>query len=135
MDSDADKEGEPLTADIAMITNDDATRGQAEARATVTASLDSIASSYNVDLQSRAAVLHSSADAIAKQQKELAKQTEILAKESIRWQQLAHNTTKQLNEFGDVQNWAEMIERDLLIVEETLRLVEGRPPSDNISGT
>lgn len=31
---------------------------------------------------------------------------------------------KGLKEVGDVQNWAECIERDLLVLEETLREVE-----------
>jgi len=30
---------------------------------------------------------------------------------------------RQLKEVGDVQNWAEMLERDFLVVEETLRRV------------
>ena len=29
-----------------------------------------------------------------------------------------------LKEIGDVQNWAEVIERDLLVLEETVRMVE-----------
>lgn len=31
-----------------------------------------------------------------------------------------------LKEVGDVQNWAEMIERDLLVLEETVKLAEER---------
>ena len=110
-------------------------RQQAEARAAVIASLNSVGSSYTADLQARAADLHANAAVLTKQERELNKQTDALAKQTVQWKKLADTTTKQLNEFGDVQNWAEMIERDLLVVEETMRLVEGREPSDNISGT
>jgi len=118
-----------------MSSPSDVARRQAEARAAVTASLQSVGSTYDSELQTRAADLHANAAAIAKQEQELKKQTAELAKDSAQWKMLADTTTKQLNEFGDVQNWAEMLERDLLVVEETLRLVQGKEPSDNISGT
>ena len=118
-----------------MSTIQDISRQQTEARAAVTVSLNSVGSSYTTDLHTRAADLHTSAASIAQQERNLKQQTHVLAKQTIQWKTLADTTTKQLNEFGDMQNWAEMIERDLLVVEETMRLVEGREPSDNISGT
>lgn len=30
-----------------------------------------------------------------------------------------------MRDFGDVQNWAEMLEREFCVLEETVRLVEG----------
>lgn len=118
-----------------MTSIQDTTRRQEEARAAVIASLNSVGSSYDTKLQSRAANLHSNEAAIARQERELAKQTKALADQSDQWHKLAQSSTKKLNEVGDLQNWAEMIERDFLVLEETLRLVEGREPSDNISGT
>lgn len=109
--------------------------GTVEARAAVTASLNSVGANLDADIRQRAADLQSNASAIANQEAELAKQTAALAKESAQWQKLADASTKKLNEVGDLQNWAEMIERDLLVVEETLRLVEGKPEVDNASGT
>jgi chromosome segregation ATPase len=109
--------------------------GTAEARAAVTASLNSVGSNLDADIRRRAADLQSNAEAISKQEAELAKQTAALAKESAQWQKLADSSTKKLNEVGDLQNWAEMIERDLLVVEETLRLAEEKPEQDNASGT
>lgn len=97
---------------------------QREARAAVLASLSSIGTSVDADLRTRTADLHANSAAIATQEKELAKQTAALRKESDKWQKLGDTSTKKLNEIGDVQNWAEMLERDLLVLEETARLVD-----------
>jgi uncharacterized protein (DUF885 family) len=97
---------------------------QAEARAAILASLSSIGTSIDADLRTRTADLHANSKAIAKQEKELLKQTAALSKQSDQWQKLGDASTKKLNEVGDVQNWAEMLERDLLVLEETIRLVD-----------
>lgn len=114
---------------------EDPERRTAEARAAVTASLSAIGKSLDADLQTRAGDLHSNSAAIATQEKELAKQTAALHKQGDQWQKLADSSTKKLNEMGHTQNWAEMLERDLLVLEETLRLAEGKNPPDNASGT
>ncbi|KAF2219551.1 hypothetical protein BDZ85DRAFT_43553 [Elsinoe ampelina] len=113
----------------------DQAQRQAEAKAAVTATLNSVGSSYDADLQSRASILQAGGESIARQEKDVQKGTQALAKHNDEFEKLISSTTRSLNEIGDVQNWAEMIERDLLVVEETLRLVEGRPESGNISGT
>jgi tellurite resistance protein len=113
----------------------DSARRTAEARAAVTASLASVGGSVNNEMRQRAADLHANSNAIEKQEKELAKQTAALAKQSAQWQKLADTSTKKLNEIGDIQNWAEMIERDLLVLEETLRLVEDKAAPGSASGT
>ncbi|KAF2190860.1 hypothetical protein K469DRAFT_733489 [Zopfia rhizophila CBS 207.26] len=118
-----------------MSTDSESARRTAEARAAVTASLASVGSSVDAEMRTRAADLHSNSEAITKQEKELAKQTATLAKQSAQWQKLADTSTKKLNEIGDIQNWAEMIERDLLVLEETLRLAEGKASPDSASGT
>lgn len=118
-----------------MSTDSESSRHTAEARAAVTASLASVGSSVDSEMRTRAADLHANSEAIKKQEKELAKQTAVLSKQSAQWQKLADTSTKKLNEIGDIQNWAEMIERDLLVLEETLRLVEGKDPPDSVSGT
>ncbi|GIZ40798.1 hypothetical protein CKM354_000412200 [Cercospora kikuchii] len=112
----------------------DSSRAQEEARAAVVASLESAGSHYDSQFQRRAADIHANATAIAKQEAELKKQTAALAKESAKWQKDLDKTTKGLNEFGDLQNWAEMMERDFLVLEETLRLVEGEAEQESASG-
>ncbi|KAF2154332.1 hypothetical protein K461DRAFT_312266 [Myriangium duriaei CBS 260.36] len=113
----------------------DTTRRPSAACSSAMAKLDSVASSHRADIESRASVLNASEKAVCKQDKQLRKNTETLAKQNEQCEKLVDATYKALTEFGDVQNWAEMIERDLLILEETMRLVDGLPESENISGT
>lgn len=124
-----------MPAESSPPTDAEAAKRTAEARAAVTSTLSSVGTSIDNDLRLRAADLHANSAAIAKQEKELAKQTAALSKQADQWQKLADQSTKKLNEIGDIQNWAEMIERDLLVVEETLRLVEGKSAPDTASGT
>ena len=50
--------------------------------------------------------------------------TEQLAKQNDQLAKVADQARDGLKEIGDVQNWAELMDRDLLIVEETVRLAE-----------
>ena len=38
---------------------------------------------------------------------------------------MANDAAGKLKELGDIQNWAEVLERDLLVLEETMRMGEG----------
>ena len=96
----------------------------AEARAAFTATLNSVGSQLDSELQSRVKDIHANSAVIAKQETEVAKQTALLAKQSAQYQQIADESREKLKEIGDVQNWAELIERDLLVLEETMRIVE-----------
>ena len=95
-----------------------------EARAAFTATLTSIGTSLDSDLQARASDIHSNSAAIAKQEADVLKQGAALKKESDRYQKVADESRGKLKEIGDIQNWAEMLERDLLVLEETVRLGE-----------
>ena len=109
-------------------------RAQTEARAAVMASLQSAGSNHDGQFQRRAADLHANAAAIAKQEAELKKNSAALAKETAKWQKEVDKAGDGLKEFGDLQHWAESIERDLMVLEETLRLVEGREEVGSASG-
>lgn len=122
------------TATSSTAVASDSSRAQAEARAAVLASLESSGSSYDSQFQRRAADLHTNAAAISKQEAEVKKQTTALAKETAKWQQELDKTTKGLMEFGDMQNWAEKLEQNFLVLEETLRLAEGGESVDSASG-
>jgi hypothetical protein len=47
-----------------------------------------------------------------------------LRKETEKLKQVADEGMRKVKELGNVQNWAEMLERDFLLLSETLRLVE-----------
>lgn len=78
--------------------------------------------------------MHSNASAIDKQQTSLSKESKGLAKENAKLEKEVDKALKGMREFGDVQNWAEMLERDFCVLEETMRLVEGGMEVENESG-
>lgn len=96
----------------------------AEAREAFTAHLNSVGTHLDSDLQSRAKDIHANSAAIAKQENDVAKQSVALSKQTTQYQKIADEGRDKLKQIGDVQNWAEMIERDLLVVEETLKRME-----------
>ncbi|KAI1388688.1 uncharacterized protein F4822DRAFT_253409 [Hypoxylon trugodes] len=101
-----------------------------EARAALVASMSNMLDS---ELQSRASLLHSNAAALAKQEKDVIKGTEGLRKENDKLEKLARDTERKIKELGNVQNWAEVLERDFLVLEETMRLVREGSGSDDES--
>ena len=44
--------------------------------------------------------------------------------EANRHQKVADDAAEKLKELGDIQNWAEVLERDLLVLEETMKMGE-----------
>lgn len=112
----------------------EASRAQEEARAALLASLHSTGSVHDAQFQRRAQDLHTNAASISKQEVELQRQTKALAKESAKWQKELDKGMGGLKDVGDVQNWAEMMERDLLVLEETIRLAEGGEETGSASG-
>ena len=102
-------------------------RRQSEARQAVVATLDTIGTSLTQESQLRAKDLHANSAAITKQQKDLEKQTAKLTKQTAQWDKALTKSTKQLNEIGDLQNWAEVLERDLLVLERTVELAGNAP--------
>ncbi|KAL8801580.1 MAG: hypothetical protein Q9182_004366 [Xanthomendoza sp. 2 TL-2023] len=103
-----------------------------EARTAFTASLLSAGTStVQSDLQARAGDLHANAAAIDRQEQELLKETMNLGKESDKWQKLVDDGARGVKETGDVQNWAEMLQRDLCVLEDTMAMAEERAQGDN----
>ena len=82
------------------------------------------------DLSSRATDLHANTAAIDKQEQELLKSIKGLGKESDKWQKVADEGARGVKETGDVQNWAEMLERDLCVLEDVMGMVEDGETGD-----
>ncbi|KAJ5136363.1 hypothetical protein N7448_004917 [Penicillium atrosanguineum] len=95
-----------------------------EALAAFTATLHSVGTNLEAPLRDRAATITSNTAALDRQEAELAEHTARLAKQNAQWSGFADETREGLKEIGDVQNWAEMIERDLLVLEEMMDGVE-----------
>ncbi|KAL8974641.1 MAG: hypothetical protein Q9197_001129 [Variospora fuerteventurae] len=97
----------------------------AEARAAFTASLLSAGTStVESDLKARAGDLHANTAAIDKQEQALLKETKNLGREGDKWQKVVDDSARGVKETGDVQNWAEMLERDLCVLEDTMAMVD-----------
>ncbi|KAF9772813.1 hypothetical protein IL306_009453 [Fusarium sp. DS 682] len=94
-------------------------RHVAEARRAVVATLENMMDS---ELQWRASTLHSNAAALSKQAQDVQRATEGLRRENVKLAREADVAARRLKELGNVQNWAEVLERDFLVLEETVRL-------------
>ncbi|KAI8158918.1 hypothetical protein K4K49_006821 [Colletotrichum sp. SAR 10_70] len=91
-----------------------------EARAAVVASIGNM---LDGELQTRARMLHSNAAALDKQERDVVKATDALRKENDKLAKFTVDAARRVKELGNVQNWAEVLERDFLVLEETFRLV------------
>lgn len=104
-----------------------------QARDALVASLGNV---LDTELQSRAGLLHGNQRAIEKQEREVGLALEELRREDERLMKVLNEGSRKVKELGDVQNWAERLERDFLVVEETMRLVnEGDGSSGSWSGS
>ncbi|KAJ6096517.1 hypothetical protein N7486_007263 [Penicillium sp. IBT 16267x] len=85
---------------------------QKEALAAFTATLHSVGTNLEAPLRERATIINTNAISLERQEAELAGHSAALAKQNDGWEKVADETRAGLKEIGDVQNWAEMIERD-----------------------
>ncbi|KAI1281683.1 hypothetical protein F5Y07DRAFT_266650 [Xylaria sp. FL0933] len=104
----------------------------AEARAALVASMSNMLDS---ELQSRASLLHANAAVLSRQEQDVAKATEALRKENDKLAKVAKDAGRKIKELGNVQNWAEVLERDFLVLEETMRLVRDGGAESSDDGT
>ncbi|KAG6010256.1 hypothetical protein E4U21_007305 [Claviceps maximensis] len=97
-------------------------RHVAAARAAVVASLSNL---FDSELQSRAGVLHGNAAALDRQERDVLRATDKLRREREKLAREADRAARKVKELGNVQNWAEVLERGFLVLEETVRLANG----------
>lgn len=98
-------------------------RQLAEARAVLLATMNNVGSRFDPDLQERSRNLHANTAVISKQETNLMTATKKLAKETDKLKIVADKGLKTLKDAGNLQNFSEVLDRDLLILEETMRLV------------
>lgn len=104
----------------ATLPSPSAERQVAEARTALVASIGNMLDS---ELRGRASVLHAGHAAIVQQERDVTRASEALRRENDRLARVAADAARQVKELGNVQNWAEVLEREFLVLEETVRLV------------
>lgn len=87
------------------------------------ATMHNIGSRLDSDLQDRAKTLHANDAVISKQEANLISATKKLTKDTDKLKIVADKGLKALKDAGNLHNFSEVLDRDLLILEETLRLV------------
>lgn len=86
-------------------------------------------------LQGRAAQLHGNAAGLERQGRDVARATAGLRRDTDRLAREAADAGRVVKELGNVQNWAEVLERDFLVLEDTVRRVrQGGGSSDDGDG-
>ena len=104
------------------------TRAVSDARTAFVASMGNL---LDNELQTRAASLHQGEKIIAKQEKDVQKGREALRKENDKLMKLVKEGGDVVKMTGNVQHFAETLEREFLILEETLRLARGGGEEDS----
>jgi hypothetical protein len=87
------------------------------------------------ELQSRAGILHQNAAALEKQERDVLRATEGLRRETVKLKAEADKAARKVKELGNVQNWAEVLERGFLVLEETVRLGNEGDDEDGSEGS
>jgi len=105
----------------------------AEARNAFVGTLHSVGSHADTAFQTRAQDIQANAAVLARQESGVQRETAALARQTAALSKVADDAAGKLKELGDVQNWAEMLQRDLLVLEETVRIVdeEGKEVAKN----
>lgn len=97
---------------------------QAQIAQARTALVASIGNALDTELQTRASLLHANQAAIERQERDVERALRELRKEDDKLMKVLNDGSRKVKELGDVQNWAERLERDFLVLEETMRLVD-----------
>jgi hypothetical protein len=95
--------------------------------------MTSIGQTATHEMQARAVDLHGNTKVIEKQEKTLATGVKGLAKEREKLDKVVKEGARVVKELGNVQNWAEVLERDFLVLGETIRLANGGSGSESES--
>lgn len=84
--------------------------------------LETVGKSVEEPLKNRMIEIHDNDKLIAQQRSKLQKQTGNLQKTTKQLEQLANSALNKVKEAGDVQNWAEMLDQDIRVLEQTVKL-------------
>lgn len=79
---------------------------------------------HTTPLTKRTEAIVSASQAIAVQKRVLVQDTQKLSQQAQELEKTIDQSVDQLKELGDLQNWAEVVFRDISVIEETLRMIE-----------
>ena len=79
---------------------------------------------HTAPLTERTEAIISASQSIAAQKRILVQDTQKLSRQAQELEKTLDQSVDQLKEMGDLQNWAEVVFRDISVIEDTLRMVE-----------
>ncbi|KAI4724942.1 hypothetical protein E4T49_07291 [Aureobasidium sp. EXF-10728] len=79
---------------------------------------------HTAPLTERTETIVSASQSIDAQKRTLVQDTQKLSRQAEELEKTIGQSVDQLKELGDLQNWAEVVFRDISVIEETLRMVE-----------
>ena len=79
---------------------------------------------HTTPLTERTEAIVSASQSIATQKRILVQDTQKLSQQAQELEKTIVQSVDQLKELGDLQNWAEVVFRDISVIEETMRMVE-----------
>ncbi|KAH0387234.1 hypothetical protein KCU92_g2035, partial [Aureobasidium melanogenum] len=79
---------------------------------------------HTAPLTQRTEAIVSASQSIDAQKRNLVQDTQKLSRQAEELEKTIGQSVDQLKEMGDLQNWAEVVFRDISVLEETLRMVE-----------
>jgi uncharacterized coiled-coil DUF342 family protein len=79
---------------------------------------------HTAPLTNRTETIISASQSVSAQRRVLVQDTQKLSRQAQELEKTLDQSVDQLKEIGDLQNWAEVVFRDISVIEETLRMVE-----------
>ncbi|KAK6002244.1 hypothetical protein QM012_001882 [Aureobasidium pullulans] len=86
---------------------------------------------HTTPLTQRTEAIVSASRSIDAQKRNLIQDTQKLSRQAEELEKTISQSVDQLKEMGDLQNWAEVVFRDISVLEETLRMVEEEEAGNN----
>ncbi|KAI4836015.1 hypothetical protein E4T44_08514 [Aureobasidium sp. EXF-8845] len=79
---------------------------------------------HTAPLTERTGTIISASQSLSAQRRTLVQDTQKLSRQAQELEKAFEQSVDQLKEMGDLQNWAEVVFRDISVIEETLKMVE-----------
>ncbi|KAI4835360.1 hypothetical protein E4T44_08619 [Aureobasidium sp. EXF-8845] len=86
---------------------------------------------HTAPLTERTETIISASQSISAQRQNLVQNTQKLSRQAQELEKTLDLSVDELKEIGDLQNWAEVVFRDISVIEETLRMVEEEEAADS----